>query len=313
MSTPFRAECFGKLPLHGDFIRHRAGPELQEVDRWVQAGLLAVRGRSDWEQAWPATPPLRFLRRYAASSRLLAGVIAPSRDSAGRDYPFLVAAVIEGKEVRRQPELAPLLCQPFFAAAEDVALRSWDGAGYRDVQAAVDRIAGDLDGKAAERRLGALLAETTFEQFVVDQLGDWDDRRFLLLANAASLLGPRSRPRFALRLPGGGEAAGATACWLALVTALRGGAAGFGTLTTWSTGPGGKESGLRLVLGDPAGDQFLPLVMSHLPSDACDLAKEGLDSPGLMQKARDRFGPLADPRARLSELAPKLAAAARAS
>lgn len=313
MSTAYRAECFGKLPLHGDFIRHRAGAELQDVDRWVQAGIMAVRGRAAWETEWPATPPLRFLRRWSASNRLLAGVMIASRDSAGRDYPFIVAAVIDGKEVRRQPELAPLLCAPFFTAAEDVALRKWDGAGYRDVQAAVDRVAGDLDAKAAEKRLSGLLAETTFEQFVVDQLGEWDDRRFLLLANTASLLGPRSRPRFALRLPGAGDDPSRTATWLALVAALRGGATAFATLTTWSTGPAGKENGLRLLLGDPGGEQFLPLVMSHLPSDACDLAREGLDSPGLMQKARDKFGPLADPKLRLADLITKLAAVAKAS
>lgn len=307
--TTVRAECFGKLPLHGDFIRHQAGQELQAFDRWVQAGLLALRGRPDWATVWPATPARRFVWR--GSGRLLAGVLVPSRDAAGRDYPFVVACALDGREVKRQPELAPLLCAPFLAAAEALALRRWgDGATYRDVQTAVDGLALTLDARDAERRLSSSLVETTLERLVVDGGGAWDDRRFLLLANAASLLGPRSRPRFALALPGDDDAR--VAVWLALIGAMRGGADGFPGLATWSAAPAPASDGLRFVFGEPAGEHFLPLVLAHLPSDACDLAREGLDSPGVMQKARERFGPLAsDPRLRAGELAAKLAAAAR--
>lgn len=306
--THYRGECFGKLPLHGDFIRHQASPELLELDRWIQAGVGVARARPDWATSWPATPPLRFLR-HAPGARLLAGVMVPSRDSAGRDYPFTVACALDGKELRRQPELAALACEPFFAAAEELARRQWPaGATYRDVQAALERLAGDLDLRAAERRLAQVQAETTLQRLLSEELGAWDERRFLLLGNSASLLGPRSKPRFALALPAGGEPA-RTALWLALVTALRGGAAQFPPLLTWSTQPG--AAGLRLVLVEPQGEHFLPLVLRHLPSDACDLAREGLESQSLMHKARDRFAGLALPDARLGELIPKLAAAAR--
>ncbi len=302
-----RAGCFGKLPAHGDFIRHCAAPELLSLDAWVQAGLLAARGRPDWATAWPATPPARFVRRVA-SGRLLAGVLAASRDSAGRDYPFVVAGILEGREVSQRPELAPLIAEPLLAGAEALATRRWEGADHRQVAAEIDRLVVEVDPRAAERQLAALLAETTLEQLVVDGQGAWDDRRHLLLANAASLLGPRSRPRFALALPGA-SGAGRVAVWLAITAALRGEAAKFPTLATWSSD---RAAGLRLVLVEPQGEHFLPLALRHLPSDVCDLAREGAESPSLLTKARERFGPLAAERgSSVGALSGKLAALAR--
>lgn len=303
-----RAECWGKLPVHGDFIRHRPGPELLELDQWLQVGLLAARSRPDWAAAWSATPPLRFVRR-ASSGKVLAGVLTASQDSAGRDYPFVVAATLEGREVARRPELAPLLAEPLLAAAEAVATRRRDGGDHRAVLAEVDQLAVEVDPGAAERRLAALLASTTLEQ--LSGGGPWEPPH-LLLANAASLLGPRSRPRFVLGLPGACDAERA-AVWLAVVAAVRGDPARFPAIATWSADPRGAGAGLRLLLVDPAGEHFVPLALLHLPSDACDLAREGADLPGLLQKARARMGGLADAALRAADLAARLAAMARGS
>jgi type VI secretion system ImpM family protein len=308
-----RAGCFGKLPAHGDFIRHGAGTELLAFDGWIQAGLLAARGRTDWGAVWPLTPPVRFVRR-AAGRRVLAGVLVASRDSAGRDYPFVVAATLEGREVERRPELAPLLAERFLDAAEALATRRWEGADHRQVVGEVDRLIVEVDAAAAERRLAELLAATTLERLVVDGAGAWDDGRHLLLANVASLLGPSSRPRFALTLPGAPDADRA-AVWLAIVTALRGDLARFPTLATWSSDrsrPGGADAGLRLLLVEPLGEHFLPMALRHVPSDACDLLREGAESQSLRLKAQTRFGAIADQRALAAkELAPRLSAAAR--
>lgn len=307
--SAWRAECFGKLPLHGDFIRHQASPELLELDRWIQAGVGTAHARPDWKSTWPSTPPLRFMRT-APRARVLVGVMIASRDSAGRDYPFVVASALDARELGRQPELVPLACESFFSAAEALVNRPWDQGSYRDVQAALDQTSGQLDLAGAGRALAQDLAGTSFEQALSDSLGDCDERRFLLLGNAASLLGPRSHPRFALQLPAGRDSL-RTAAWLALVTAVRGGAERFPALCTWSHAAPGAEAGLRLILTDPQGDHFLPLVMRHLASDACDLAREGLESQSLMQKSRERFGGIAAPATKLGELHQKLAAAAR--
>lgn len=303
-----RLECFGKLPGHGDFVRVNAGPELLALDGWLQAGLLATRGRPDWGAAWPATPSVRLARR-AASGRTLAAVLVPSRDAAGRDFPLVVGGVLEGREVARRPELAPLVAEPLLAVAEAVAAWGRAGRTLREVQAEVERLTVEVDAGAAERRLAEALAATTLEQLVASAVGAWDDRRHQLVANAVSLLGPRARPRFALAVPSPGDGA-AVAVWLALVVALRGGAAD-PPLVTWSQDPRGAAAGLRLVLVEPQGEHFLPLALRHLPSDACDLAHDGAGDPALVERARERFGALtSDPTARLAEVVPRLAAAA---
>lgn len=286
-----RAGCLGKLASHGDFIRRAASPELVAFDGWLQAGLLAARARPDWAQVWPVTPPARFLRR-TPSGRLLAGVLVASRDSAGRDYPFVVAATLDGREVERRPELAPLLAEPLLDAAEALIDRHWESADHRVVGADVERLVLDLDPRAAEQRLAQLTHATTLEELVAGAGVAWDERgphQRLLLANAASLLVPTARPRFALALPAADGARAAV--WLAILAGLRGDAGRSPSLVTWSRA--GIAGGLRLLLVEPAGEHLVPLLLRHLPSDACDLLREGETSAALVQKADARFGALA--------------------
>ncbi len=303
-----RAECWGKLPTHGDFVRHRAGAELQEFDRWLQAGLLVARAKVDWGGAWPATPPLWFLRR-AASGRVLLGALFASRDAAGRDYPFVVGGTLDVREAAR-PELTPLLAAQFLDAAAALGAWAMTGVDHRAVVAEVERLAVEVDPPTAGQRLAALLAATTLEQLVTGGGAPWEARH-LLLDNAASLLGPRARPRFVVALPGVTDAAGA-AVWLALVGALRGDPARFPTLATWTADPGGIAAGLRVLLVEPGGEHFLPLMLRHLPSDACDLAREGEGDPKLEREAQGRMAALAaDGALPLRDLAPRLAELAR--
>lgn len=291
-----RAGCLGKLASHGDFIRRAASPELVAFDGWLQAGLLVARARPDWAHVWPTTPPARFLRR-TPNGRLLAGVLVASRDSAGRDYPFVVAATLDGPEAERRPELAPLLAEPLLDAAEALIDRHWrESSDYRAVGADVERLVVDLDPRAAEQRLTQLLQATTLEELLAGAGVAWDERgplQRLLLANAASLLAPTSRPRFALSLPASDGARAAV--WLAMVAALRGDVGRSPSLATWSRA--GIPGELRLLLVEPSGEHLLPLLLRHLPSDACDLLRDGETSASLVQKADARFGPLARERA----------------
>ena len=53
---------FGKVPIHAEFVGSRRGvPELTQLDRWFQEGLLRTRldlGR-DWEEQFTAAPTSR--------------------------------------------------------------------------------------------------------------------------------------------------------------------------------------------------------------------------------------------------------------
>ncbi len=119
------AVCFGKLPTHGDFVRHHVGgPDggrgLQALDTWLQRGLVQAHRRLGvgFEASFDAAPGICFVMDPPAGDHVLAGVLRPSRDTAGRRYPFLVAVSIPRSRVdgRRLPSW-PLRYQAFFAEA----------------------------------------------------------------------------------------------------------------------------------------------------------------------------------------------------
>ena len=78
---------FGKLPATGDFVARGINAELRaQLDRWITLRILPeFEGRD-----WPAGG-VRFL----TPAPYMAGLIWPSRDRAGRDYP-LVALTAAG-------------------------------------------------------------------------------------------------------------------------------------------------------------------------------------------------------------------------
>lgn len=114
--TPYVAGCIGKLPLHGDFIRHNAlSPELQQFDRWIQQGLHLFQRKiaPPWEHMFDSMPPVRFIYHHTTAapkkrgqslfygrsggntssqqtlSHALLGTLVPSMDKHGRRYPFI--------------------------------------------------------------------------------------------------------------------------------------------------------------------------------------------------------------------------------
>ncbi len=293
--------CFGKLPIHADFIRFNAGPDIGAFDGFLQRGILTARQAlgDGWRAAYDAAAPRAFVRHLPEQRRFLCGVMVSSQGKAGRDFPFLVCCTLGDAALRRRPALLPLLCAPFFAGARELVTRDWTGADVGAVRQAVAGLAAALDPKAAARRLDALLADTSFDGLVAAALGAADERRELLLLNATSLLGPRSRPRFALVLPRVPDA-DAAALWLETATVLRGGPERFPHLVSWDLG---DEAGLRCVLVEPAGEHYAPLFLPAAPSDACELYREGLDSESLLAKASARFGAVvADPRLTIGKL-----------
>lgn len=104
---------FGKLPSVLDYVRiHHTSDAAIVYDRWLERCQqdLARTGA-----AWPDTV-FRFVFSSTADS-VLVGVIAPSRDRAGRRFPATIYAVLPAKFVSRVG-LVPEGCAAFFEAAE---------------------------------------------------------------------------------------------------------------------------------------------------------------------------------------------------
>jgi type VI secretion system protein ImpM len=105
---------FGKLPVKGDFLRLNLPPGFERPwDDWQQALLLAGRealGKA-WQTRYLEAPIWRFtLAAGLAGEAPVLGVMAPSLDRVGRQFPLTLVA-------RCAPDAPPL---PIHLAAADV-------------------------------------------------------------------------------------------------------------------------------------------------------------------------------------------------
>lgn len=85
---------FGKLPCAGDFISRRMSYVLQRFwDDWLVAGMQALKARNDgsgWG-LWGTTPHWAFLLpEQPAVPFAQFGLLVPSCDRVGRNFPFLL-------------------------------------------------------------------------------------------------------------------------------------------------------------------------------------------------------------------------------
>lgn len=84
---------FGKLPEFGDFIKYNSGnDEILVIDKWIQEGLslAELKPKNEREKIYRKSLPFRFFYPFAGTDKLIAGIIFPSQDKSGRNFPFLM-------------------------------------------------------------------------------------------------------------------------------------------------------------------------------------------------------------------------------
>ena len=86
---------FGKLPLHGDFIRHGDSANFIKVwDQWLQRVIYHSQktlGQEDWLKTYLTSPLWRFtIYSDTLDSSAYIGFMIPSVDAVGRYFPFTV-------------------------------------------------------------------------------------------------------------------------------------------------------------------------------------------------------------------------------
>jgi type VI secretion system protein ImpM len=166
------AALFGKIPARPDFVRERfAGPSAQRLDQWLVRSvetMLAARG---------TFPPIML--RYAFSSpdtaSFVLGVLSPSRDQVGRDFPVTVFCSVPAASVVPSLVGVPLAFGPFFAAAEAL-IREVPALEAPEVLARLEQLPAVDEGAlpaAAQRALEALRASDAREH-LQRVLGDAD-------------------------------------------------------------------------------------------------------------------------------------------
>lgn len=90
---------FGKLPCVGDFAHRRLPyPLIERLDAWLQQGMSQLRGSypADWRAIYDAAPTWNCAIPAAVTQggQTLVGLIAPSRDRVGREFPLCAGVAL---------------------------------------------------------------------------------------------------------------------------------------------------------------------------------------------------------------------------
>jgi type VI secretion system protein ImpM len=157
----------GKAPCQGDFIRWNAvDPVSQQFHKWLEEGHEAVRRAN---LALPAEP-ICFVYTAAGGRQALVGMMAPSSDKVGRQFPLAVYVPLDLGPVSGNSSTLHGSHQVFFAEARkllaDAATLSADELGKRvealGVHAAGDAAAADTYRRRAQAApASSLLAKFT--------------------------------------------------------------------------------------------------------------------------------------------------------
>jgi type VI secretion system protein ImpM len=183
--------AFGKIPALGDFFRLNVTQDFVSAwDEWVQRALVAAKTRlgQAWHDRYMSAPIWRFsLSPGLAGREAMIGVIMPSVDRVGRQYPLTLAGPV--------PTYAPLrtLAQQerVFAELENIALDALDdGTNTANLGAVLQevRIAPALPYSNITARHGGYM--------VASPAAD------VLLADLALALGPNPASVFSAALEG---------------------------------------------------------------------------------------------------------------
>lgn len=140
MKTSVQYGWFGKVPCVGDFVR--SGLSTQFVgawDDWMQK--LMVAGREElgerWRECYFSAPIWRFaLSAGLAGPYAVTGIVMPSVDRVGREYPLCLAVELETLVWSAYKSV-----EPMFEQLEETALTMLeDGSSLSTLKDALERI-----------------------------------------------------------------------------------------------------------------------------------------------------------------------------
>ncbi|ALC17978.1 type VI secretion system protein [Desulfuromonas soudanensis] len=150
--------CFGKMPIHSEFIRHNVkSREAVALDAWIQEGIgfIIRKHGSSWPETYRTFPGCHFVMVGGEEERTVIGTLIPSQDRSGRHYPFILFTVAEDPIFRRMQAVPPAVYDEFFLKAQELCEERWKNEG---VPLLVSRVEG------LYRRQGELSRRLLLEQ-----------------------------------------------------------------------------------------------------------------------------------------------------
>ncbi|MCW1917926.1 type VI secretion system-associated protein TagF [Rhodobacter sp. KR11] len=128
--------AFGKMPALGDFFRMGVAADFVSAwDGWLQSMILGGKSALGpaWTEAYFSAPIWRFaLAPGVAGAGAVAGVLMPSVDRVGRQFPLTLVAPVSGDPVLGGPMAILAGPHALWAAVEDLALDCLEDGMTRD-------------------------------------------------------------------------------------------------------------------------------------------------------------------------------------
>ena len=225
LSAPAPREAIayvGKLPGRKDFIRLSQDlPLMRMMDEWLDRFMRLLSAGAGWQAQFDRMAPVDFAFVSAQRQFALAGHIVPSRDRAGRRFPFLTLHTLAPADPAAFVALAPLVLDALWRRMATLAQAALTPDDPATALHAIGAAKVELAGGAASA-LSAFLATGTIAS-LNGLLGQGDARRLLLalgmllqpvLQSGAPALGKS----LALPLPRDAHARGhVAALWIELI------------------------------------------------------------------------------------------------
>ncbi|CAG0943023.1 hypothetical protein ANRL1_01175 [Anaerolineae bacterium] len=288
--------CYGKLPIHGDFIRYNVGAaEISVLDRWFQEGLFtgqkALGGL--FSDVFDHAPASRFIFNMQSIGRVIVGVMMPSCDKTGRQFPFLVLTGAPIKEFGAEVSLLPGIFENFFERSHAV-MKDWIGKDLKTFVDKVGQLGFMLDVRTEARKVADKCAKLKVQTLFAETFGSAADvRKYMLVQNLADVIKPNVAPKFAVRFPNTPGAAEA-ACWLEALQKLMNKHA-LPTLSVWNYTHNETAAHLTVLFEELHAKYLLPLLNPERDSDVVyKLGKYGAGDDAKLANAQKKYGALCD-------------------
>ena len=123
---PAAIGVFGKVPWRAEYLKLRwDGEPFTSFDSWVTDNVewAALHAGHAFHEASRGGEVNAFVYRPKNGQGVLAGAILASTDSAGRNFPLIVAApLVAAGEIGASPEVLPLVLEDFWQQASELAV-----------------------------------------------------------------------------------------------------------------------------------------------------------------------------------------------
>jgi type VI secretion system ImpM family protein len=260
--------CYGKLPVHPEYIVEGNGVSNSGFNQWIADGLAA--GRAEWDdtyrEKWEGFAGYDFIWPAADGAGALLGRMRPSADSGGRRHPFIMFGVVTGADSASPARLLQAIGGTFHERLGALLDHVTIAAGDEDARARVRGAAVGLDLSPSEDFAAYLGKTRVADLFAAIEIGHPQaSRHHVLLSLGESTFPFRGRELdripFAIRVPlsGSGDRAREVEFWIELLTAsLRKDLAG--AMCLWSDPTVAVGAHLFVFFASPTATQFTSLI-----------------------------------------------------